>query len=145
MPPGATATDSVRSLDFDHARVTGSLLPDSEVRVEISYRETVVDEPDLARIGSPSYDDFEILTMRVAEMAAEKLGALAQRTRTTDLADLAELLTHAEVRDEDIACLAAHKTAEPLTPGWWPADDRRGELLHLPSSTAQSAGPVAPT
>jgi predicted nucleotidyltransferase component of viral defense system len=82
---------------------------DSEVQVEISYREAVVDEPDLVRIGSPFYDEFEILTMAVPEMAAEKLRALAQRTRATDLADLAELLTRGDVRDEDIARLAVAK------------------------------------
>ena len=108
-PQEPPATDSARSLDFDRVRVTGSLLPDSEVQVEISYREAVVDEPDLVRIGSPFYGEFEILTMVVPEMAAEKLRALAQRARATDLADLAEMLTGDEVRDEDIARLAVTK------------------------------------
>ncbi len=108
MPP---ATDSARSLDFDHVRVTGSLLPDSEVQVEISYREAVVDAPVLALVGSPFYEPFEILTMAVPEMAAEKIRALAQRIRATDLADLAEMLVRNDVNDEDIARLAVAKFA----------------------------------
>ena len=54
MRPG---TDSVHSLDFDHVSVTGSLLPGSEVQVEISYREAVSDPPALAvdtRLGRHS-------------------------------------------------------------------------------------------
>jgi Nucleotidyl transferase AbiEii toxin, Type IV TA system len=43
------------------------------------------------------------------EMAAEKLRALAQRVRHTDLADLAEILVKEDVRDEDIEHLAAFK------------------------------------
>ena len=105
-------TDSAQSLDFDHVRVSGSLLPDSEVQVEISYREAVVDQPDLARIGAPFYEDFEILTMAIPEMVAEKLRAMAQRIRATDLADLAEMLAAhdvRDVRDDDIARLALVK------------------------------------
>ncbi len=108
-PQEPPTTDSARSLDFDHVRVTGSLLPDSEVQVEISYREAVVDEPERAYIGAPFYANFEILTMTVAEMAAEKLRAIAQRIRATDLADLAEMLTSHDVRDDDIARLALAK------------------------------------
>ena len=105
-PPG---TDSARSLDFDHVKFSGSLLSTSEVQVEISYREVVIDEPDKARIGAPFYEDFEILTMTVSEMASEKLRALAQRVRATDLADLAELLLLPTTRDEDISRLALKK------------------------------------
>jgi predicted nucleotidyltransferase component of viral defense system len=108
-PQEPPTTNSARSLDFDHVRVTGSLLPESEVQVEISYRETVVDQPDLVRIGAPFYEDFEILTMAVPEMVAEKLRAIAQRIRATDLADLAEMLVTYDVRDDDIARLALAK------------------------------------
>ncbi len=108
-PQEPPATDSARSLDFDRVRITGSLLPDSEVQVEISYREAVVDRPDLVRIGAPFYEDFEILTTTVAEMVAEKLRALAQRIRATDLADLSEMLANTDARDDDIARLALVK------------------------------------
>ena len=107
--PQQPATDSTSSLDFDHVRVTGLMLPDSEVQVEISYREGVVDPPVPALIGRPFYEDFEVLTMAVPEMAAEKLRALTQRVRTTDLADLAEMLALGDVDDEAIARLAVSK------------------------------------
>ncbi len=45
------------------------------MQVEIGYREGVVDDPVPARIGEPFYEKFEILTMAVEEMAAEKLRA----------------------------------------------------------------------
>ena len=109
QPREPPATDSANSLDFDHVRVTGSLIPPSEVQVEISYREAVVDEPDMVHIGAPFYEEFEILTMTVSEMAAEKLRALAQRVRATDLADLAEMLVRQDLRDSDIARLALVK------------------------------------
>jgi predicted nucleotidyltransferase component of viral defense system len=106
VPP---ATDSARSLDFDHVGVTGSLLPEGEVQVEISYREAVVDPPVPAPIGHPYYEPFELLTMAVPEMAAEKMRALVQRVRATDLADLAETLVRDDVDDTDIARLAITK------------------------------------
>lgn len=108
---GPAATDSVRSLDFDDVHVTGTLLPDTEVQVEISYREAVVDPPDRTHLGAPFYEEFEILTMTVSEMTSEKIRALAQRIRTTDLADLAELLVNQDVRDQDVARLARAKFA----------------------------------
>jgi predicted nucleotidyltransferase component of viral defense system len=108
MPP---ATDSARSLDFDHVSVTGLLLPDGEVQVEISYREAVIDPPERAMVGLPFYERFEVLSMAVPEMAAEKMRALAQRTRATDLADLAEMLARDDVSDVDIARLAIAKFA----------------------------------
>lgn len=107
--PQQPATDSARSLDFDSVQVTGALLPDSQVQVEISYREGVIDPPVPALIGSPYYEEFEILTMPVQEMAAEKMRALAQRVRVTDLADLAELLSPGDVLDDDVARLARTK------------------------------------
>jgi predicted nucleotidyltransferase component of viral defense system len=107
--PQKPTTDTGRSLDFDDVRVTGSLLEDTRVQVEISYREEVVDPPERALIGSPFYEDFEVLAMAPWEMAAEKLRALAQRYVPTDLADLAELLTRADVLDSDVARLARSK------------------------------------
>jgi predicted nucleotidyltransferase component of viral defense system len=107
--PQQPATDSARSLDFDNVRVTGSLLRESQVQVEISYREEVIDPPEQVLIGHPFYEQFEILAMAVPEMAAEKMRALAQRVRVTDLADLAEMFSRDDVLDEDVARLARHK------------------------------------
>ena len=47
--------------------------------------------------------------MDPSEMAAEKLRALTQRVRATDLADLAVLLGNPAVRDDDIARFAEVK------------------------------------
>jgi predicted nucleotidyltransferase component of viral defense system len=107
--PGSPATDSARSLDFDNVRVTGELLPPSIVQVEVSYREAVVGNPIAFDIGSPFYEPFEILTMEISEMAAEKLRTLAQRHRETDLADLAMMLRSDEVDDTAIAQFAEAK------------------------------------
>jgi len=107
--PQRPAVDSARSLDFDSVLVTGSLVADTRVQVEISYREEVIDPPMRELVGAPYYEDFEILAMAPAEMAAEKIRALAQRVKETDLADLAELLMRLEVRDDDVARLARHK------------------------------------
>jgi predicted nucleotidyltransferase component of viral defense system len=90
--PGDPATDSARSLDFDKVRVTSELFGAADVQVEVSYREGVVGVPTVSDIGGPFYEPFEILTMEAEEMAAEKLRTLAQRRRSTDLADLAVLL-----------------------------------------------------
>jgi predicted nucleotidyltransferase component of viral defense system len=109
--PQEPATDTARSLDFDDVRVSGSLISDDRVEVEISYREEVVDPPVRALIGEPFYEPFEILAMAVPEMAAEKMRTLAQRVRVTDLADLAEMLVRPEVRDDDVARLAHQKFA----------------------------------
>jgi predicted nucleotidyltransferase component of viral defense system len=107
--PDEPATDSARSLDFDDIQVIGETFPSTSVQVEISYREAVIDEPVLAYIGKPFYESFEILTMAVEEMAAEKLRALAQRLRVTDLADLAIMFGNPSTSDQDIARLAASK------------------------------------
>lgn len=98
--PGEPATDSARSLDFDRVTVTGELIPAGNVQVEVSYREGVLADPVEYEIGSPFYEPFEILTMNVAEMAAEKLRTLAQRTRETDLADLAVMLRDHDLDDD---------------------------------------------
>lgn len=107
--PDEPTTDSARSLDFDKVRVIGDVFPDSDVQVEVSYREAVVGTPIALHIGSPFYEPFEILTMAVAEMAAEKLRALAQRLRETDLADLAVMLQDDTIRDDEVARLAETK------------------------------------
>lgn len=107
--PGEPATDSARSLDFDRVHVTGEVFPDSEVQVEVSYREAVVGRPIPVLIGRPFYEPFEILTMEPAEMAAEKLRALAQRLRDTDLADLAVLLEDGTTNDAAVARFAETK------------------------------------
>ena len=107
--PQQPATDTPRSLDFDNVQVIGETFPTTTVQVEVSYREAVVEDPIEAYIGEPFYQPFEILTMTVAEMAAEKLRALVQRVRPTDLADPAAILTQDETSDEDIARLATAK------------------------------------
>lgn len=108
--PQEPATDSARSLDFDDVAVRGESIPDASVQVEISYREEVLDPPEPAHVGAPFYEDFEVLTMTVPEMASEKLRTLAQRIRPTDLADQAVLLQRTPERDDGhIAELAVVK------------------------------------
>ena len=107
--PQDPATDSARSLDFDHVDVRGDTIPDTTVQVEVSYREEVVDPPSPSLVGPPFYDDFEVLAMSIEEMAAEKLRTLAQRLRDTDLADLAVLLQRSPDGDGRIADLALVK------------------------------------
>lgn len=107
--PDKPATDSARSLDFDNVQVIGETFPNSSVQVEVSYREAVVDDPVEAYIGEPFYEEFGLLTMTVEEMAAEKIRALAQRLRPTDLADLAVMLARSTTSDADIARLALVK------------------------------------
>lgn len=107
--PNEPATDSARSLDFDNVQVIGEVFPNSSVQVEISYREAVVDPPVRALVGSPFYDEFEVLTMSVEEMVAEKVRTLAQRLRPTDLADLAVLMRRETTEDASIARLAVTK------------------------------------
>ena len=107
--PQLPATDSGRSLDFDQVLVTGSLLQETQVQVEISYREEVIDPPMTEFVGVPFYENFPILAMSPVEMAAEKMRTLAQRVKVTDLADLAELLMRDDVLDRELARLATHK------------------------------------
>jgi predicted nucleotidyltransferase component of viral defense system len=107
--PGAAAIDTVNSLDFNHIRVMGEVFASSEVQVEISSRERIVDSPVLRSIGAPYYEHFEILTMQPAEMCAEKIRALTQRLRATDLADLAVLIRDNQVDDNELARLVVEK------------------------------------
>lgn len=107
--PREPATDSARSLDSDRVQVSGDMFPDSVVQVEVSYREEIVGTPVPFDIGEPFYYPFQILTMELAEMAAEKLRTLAQRRRETDLADLAVTLSSGAIDDEDVARFALAK------------------------------------
>lgn len=89
--PGAPEVDGKESLDFDGVRFfTGRT--DGRLAVEVSYREGVVDEPDLVMVGPPYYDPFEIPVLTLEEAVAEKLRTLLQRRRATDLADIALIL-----------------------------------------------------
>jgi predicted nucleotidyltransferase component of viral defense system len=107
--PKAPARNTAQSLDFDQIKVIGTAFPDSKVQVEVSYREELVDTPVRATIGAPFYHPFIILTLTKEEMAAEKLRALAQRLRPTDLADLAWLLSETQDNDGHIAEIAVVK------------------------------------
>jgi len=73
------------------------------VQVEVSFREAVVGEPVTAFIGGPYCHPFDVLVMQPAQMVAEKLRALAQRIRATNLADLAALLSTEQLEDHAIA------------------------------------------
>ena len=75
----------------------------------MSYREALIDEPEIANIGTPFYAPFEILTLTKEEMAAERLRAIAQRLRTTDLAGLVWLLSVTRDSDDHIAEMAVEK------------------------------------
>jgi predicted nucleotidyltransferase component of viral defense system len=107
--PQLPATDTGRSLDFDEVLVSGALIQQTQVQVEVSYREEVVDPPMTEFVGAPYYESFPILAMSPVEMAAEKMRTLAQRVKVTDLADLAELLVRDDVGDSQLARLAEHK------------------------------------
>ena len=107
--PQLPATDSARSLDFDDVRISGAKIRPDKVQIEVSYREGVIDEPTNAFVGAPFYESFEILVMTLSEMSSEKLRALSQRVRPTDLADLAVMLLREETSDDDIARLSVHK------------------------------------
>lgn len=104
-------TDTARSLDFDRIDYTTDNNGKGRVAVEVSYREAVVLEPDEAMIGSPYYEPFAAPVLRAEEIVAEKLRALAQRSRPTDLSDLAWLLNHLgdELDDRLIADLVTKK------------------------------------
>jgi predicted nucleotidyltransferase component of viral defense system len=114
--PQLPATDTANSLDFDHVKVSGSDLPDTVVQVEISYREQIVDEPEVALVGPPFYEEFQILAMAKPEIAAEKMRTFAQRIKPTDLADLAEMFVRYDINDDDTVRLAKVKF-ELVKPG----------------------------
>ncbi|HZJ10668.1 MAG TPA: nucleotidyl transferase AbiEii/AbiGii toxin family protein [Trueperaceae bacterium] len=108
LATGAPATDSGRSMDFDRVEYTGPL-GSGFVSVEVSYREGVVEEPDLVEVGEPYYKQFPIPVMQLVEIVAEKLRTLAQRDRPTDLADLAKILMTESIYEPRVKELAAKK------------------------------------
>jgi predicted nucleotidyltransferase component of viral defense system len=89
---GLPGTDTESSLDFDRVVYEGPLGGHGQVAVELSFRYEVILDPQTAMIGTPYYEPFELLVLQPAEIVAEKLRALAQRLRPTDLADIAFLL-----------------------------------------------------
>jgi predicted nucleotidyltransferase component of viral defense system len=108
LTPSTPATDSGRSLDFDEVAYAGPLGRGS-VAVEVSYREDVVERPRPSAVGPPYYEPFLIPTMTLPEIVAEKLRALAQRDRPTDLADLAMVLDGAALDAASVRAIAARK------------------------------------
>ena len=105
LAPESPRTDSGRSLDFDRIRYTGPL-GTGLVSVEVSYREDVVEQPELVEVGAPYYEPFPIPVMQLEEIVAEKLRAIAQRDRPTDLSDLAMILSASEVDERRVRRLA---------------------------------------
>lgn len=105
--PELPETDSARSLDFNRIVFSGPLA-EGLVSVEISYREDVYD-PQVETIGPPYYDPFPIMVLSLDEIVAEKLRALCQRTRATDLADIAMVLRRDEHDPAHVRELAAKK------------------------------------
>lgn len=94
--PGELATNSRQSMDFDGVRYSGPL-GKGVVSVEVSYREGVILPPDFVSIDTPYYEPFLLPAMKIDEIASEKLRTLAQRTRPSDLADLAMILTSQDI------------------------------------------------
>lgn len=91
LKPPAPKTDSGRGLDFDGIAYSGSL-GNGNISIELSYREAVVLGPAAVEIGEPYYEPFPIPAMQLDEIVAEKLRALAQRVKPTDLSDIAQIL-----------------------------------------------------
>lgn len=108
LRPGIPRTDSGRSLDFDRVSYAGPL-GSGFISVEVSYREDVVLEPDLVEVGEPYYEPFRLPVMQLDEIVAEKLRALAQRDRPTDLSDLAMILSVNPVDEQQVRELVAVK------------------------------------
>jgi len=105
--PAPPETDSAISLDFNRIAFSGPFA-EGLVSVEISYREDVHD-PQIERIGLPYYEPFPITVLSLDEIIAEKLRALCQRTRATDLADVAMVLRREEHDPAHVRELAAQK------------------------------------
>lgn len=108
LDPGVPATDSGTSLDFASVGYRGPL-GEGSVAVEVSYREAVVEPPELVDVGPPYYESFTIPVMALDEIVAEKLRTLAQRLRPTDLADLAMILDKHDIDERRVRTLAAKK------------------------------------
>jgi predicted nucleotidyltransferase component of viral defense system len=105
--PAPPETDSARTLDFNRIAFSGPLA-EGLVSVEISYREDVHD-PQIETVGPPYYDPFPITVLSLDEIIAEKLRALCQRTRATDLADIAMVLRREEHDPSHVRDLSAEK------------------------------------
>lgn len=108
LNPGTPATDTGRSLDFASIRYTGPL-GSGLVSVEVSYREDVIEVPQLVAVGEPYYEPFLIPVLTLNEIVAEKLRALAQRDRPTDLSDIAMILLEDTIDERRVRELAAKK------------------------------------
>ena len=110
IEPGTPATDTGRSLNFDRIMYQGPISK-GQVALEVSYREEVIELPDLVQIGEPFYEDFRIPVMAINEIVAEKLRTLCQRSRATDLSDLAMIFRDqaAALSDPDILRIAVEK------------------------------------
>jgi predicted nucleotidyltransferase component of viral defense system len=108
LDPGEPVTDSGRSLDFGQIRYSGPL-GKGFVSVEVSYREAVIEPPELVAIGEPYYEPFKVPVMQLDEIVAEKLRALVQRVRPTDLSDLAMILRDNTTNSRRIHKLTARK------------------------------------
>jgi predicted nucleotidyltransferase component of viral defense system len=105
--PAPPETDSARSLDFNRIAFSGPFA-EGLVSVEISYREDVHD-PQVEWIGPPYFEPFPITVLSLDEIIAEKLRTLCQRTRATDLADIAMVLRRDEHDPAHVKELAAEK------------------------------------
>lgn len=108
LDPGQPTTDSGTSLDFAAVAYQGPL-GDGSISVEVSYREAVIDGPEWATIGEPYYEPFQIPVMVPNEIVAEKLRALLQRVRPTDLSDIAQILAGLPVDPGRVKALAGEK------------------------------------
>jgi predicted nucleotidyltransferase component of viral defense system len=102
------ATDSKQGLDFDSVAFRGPL-GEGSIAIEVSYREDVILGPAWVEVGPPYYEPFRLPVMQLDEIVAEKLRALAQRVRPTDLADVAQILDAREVDASRVAQLADQK------------------------------------
>lgn len=108
LSPGAPAHNSKFSLDFDTIGYRGPL-GSGTIAVEVSYCEGVIETPNMATIGPPYYDPFAVPVLQLVEIVAEKLRALAQRIRVTDLSDLAMVLDSHDIDDAHARVLAIEK------------------------------------
>lgn len=107
MRAAPPATDTARSLDFDHVDFV-SPVATGVVSVEISYREDVLD-PRTEHIGPPYFEHFPVTVLSLDEIIAEKLRAPCQRDRATDLADQAMILRREEHDGAHVRALATEK------------------------------------
>lgn len=106
--PGTPVRNSKFGLDFDSVGYRGPL-GQGTIAVEVSYREDVIETPDIASIGLPYFEPFDVPVLQLVEIVAEKLRALSQRIRATDLADLAMVLGTHDIDDAHAKALAREK------------------------------------